>query len=154
MLCVVVISLLNLVLHSTQDMVDWHTTTLLYIYICFHDYHIVIYIIVFHIKNLKQSLIYRSAGLLWVTCVGVIGHQLQLKVHISKHHMNRLESLFQALVKHGLKLSPKKCHLFIKELVIWVIYLLSNIIDWLFNLLHLEQKWYKKLRNERVFVEL
>ena len=56
----------------------WHSTTLLYIYFCFHDYCVVVYIIVFPFKTLKQSLLYRSAGLLWVTCVGVVGHQLQL----------------------------------------------------------------------------
>ena len=83
MLCVVGISLLTLVLQSTQDLVDWHTATLLYIYICFHDYCIVVYIIVLPLKTLKLSLIYRSTGLLWVICVGVIGHLLQLKVCIS-----------------------------------------------------------------------
>ena len=34
-------------------------------------------------KTLKHSLIYRLAGLLWVTCVGVIDHLFKLKVHIS-----------------------------------------------------------------------
>ena len=31
--------------------------------------------------------------------------------------MDRIELLFQALVKDGMKLFPKKCHLFRKELV-------------------------------------
>ena len=92
-MCVLVVLLLTLVLQSTQDLADWHTTTLFYIYICFHDYHMVVYIIVllhFYIslysnsitmfKTLKQSLMYRLAGLLQVTCVGVIGHLLHLKV--------------------------------------------------------------------------
>ena len=35
---------------------------------------------------------------------------------LKKHHMNRLDSLGQTLVKHGLKLYPKKYQLFIKEL--------------------------------------
>ena len=56
-LCVVVISLLTLVLESTQDLVDWHTTTLLYIYICFHDYQIVVYIIVLIYKGKGINLI-------------------------------------------------------------------------------------------------
>ena len=34
-------------------------------------------------KTLRQSLKNRSAGLLWVTCMGVIGHLLQLKVHLT-----------------------------------------------------------------------
>ena len=32
------------------------------------------------------------------------------------NHLDRLEALFKALIKHGLKLSPKKCQLFIKHL--------------------------------------
>ena len=32
------------------------------------------------------------------------------------NHMDRLEALFKALIKHGLKLSPKKCQLFMKHL--------------------------------------
>ena len=46
-----------------------------------------------------------------------------LLVHsLIKHHMDRLESLLQAIVKHGLELSPKKCQLFRKELV----YIIGN----------------------------
>ena len=30
---------------------------------------------------------------------------------------NRLETLFKAMIKHGLKLSPKKCQLFMKQFV-------------------------------------
>ena len=33
------------------------------------------------------------------------------------NHMDRLEALFQAMIKHGLKLSPKKCQLFMKHLI-------------------------------------
>ena len=32
------------------------------------------------------------------------------------NHLDRLETLFKALIKHGLKLSPKKCQLFMKHL--------------------------------------
>ena len=32
------------------------------------------------------------------------------------NHLDRLEALFQAMIKHGLKLSPKKCQLFMKHL--------------------------------------
>ena len=32
------------------------------------------------------------------------------------YHLDRLEALFKALIKHGLKLSPKKCQLFMKHL--------------------------------------
>ena len=34
-------------------------------------------------QTLVQSLIYRLAGLLWVTYTGVIGHHYKLKVHLS-----------------------------------------------------------------------
>ena len=41
-----------------------------------------------------------------------------LLVHGPKeNHLNRLETLFKAMIKHGLKLSPKKCQLFRKHLV-------------------------------------
>ena len=41
-----------------------------------------------------------------------------LLVHgLKGNHMDRLETLFQAMIKHGLKLSPKKCQLFMKHLV-------------------------------------
>ena len=33
------------------------------------------------------------------------------------NHLNRLEALFQAMIKHGLKLSPKRCQLFMKHLI-------------------------------------
>ena len=33
------------------------------------------------------------------------------------NHLDRLEALFKALIKHGLKLSPKKCQLFMKHLM-------------------------------------
>ena len=33
------------------------------------------------------------------------------------NHLDRLESLFKAMIKHGLKLSPKKCQLFMKHLI-------------------------------------
>ena len=33
------------------------------------------------------------------------------------NHLNRLETLFKAMIKHGLKLFPKKCQLFMKHLV-------------------------------------
>ena len=32
------------------------------------------------------------------------------------NHLDRLEALFKALIKHGLKLSPKRCQLFMKHL--------------------------------------
>ena len=32
------------------------------------------------------------------------------------NHLDRLETLFQAMINHGLKLSPKKCQLFMKHL--------------------------------------
>ena len=41
-----------------------------------------------------------------------------LLVHgLKENHLNRLETLFKAMIKHGLKLSPKKCQLFKKHLV-------------------------------------
>ena len=41
-----------------------------------------------------------------------------LLVHgLKENHLNRLETLFKAMIKHGLKLSPKKCQLFRKHLV-------------------------------------
>ena len=41
-----------------------------------------------------------------------------LLIHGMKgNHMDRLEALFKAMIKHGLKLSPKKCQLFMKHLV-------------------------------------
>ena len=41
-----------------------------------------------------------------------------LLVHgLKENHWNRLETLFKAIIKHGLKLSPKKCQLFRKHLV-------------------------------------
>ena len=41
-----------------------------------------------------------------------------LLIHgLKGNHLNRLETLFKAMIKHGLKLSPKKCQLFIKHLV-------------------------------------
>ena len=41
-----------------------------------------------------------------------------LLIHGMKgNHMDRLEGLFKAMIKHGLKLSPKKCQLFMKHLV-------------------------------------
>ena len=33
------------------------------------------------------------------------------------NHLDRLEALFKAMIKHGLKLSPKKCQLFMKHLI-------------------------------------
>ena len=36
---------------------------------------------------------------------------------LKENHWNRLETLFKAIIKHGLKLSPKKCQLFMKHLV-------------------------------------
>ena len=41
-----------------------------------------------------------------------------LLVHgLKENHLNRLETLFKAMIKHGLKLSPKKCQLFRKHLI-------------------------------------
>ena len=41
-----------------------------------------------------------------------------LLIHGMKgNHMDRLEALFKAMIKHGLRLSPKKCQLFTKHLV-------------------------------------
>ena len=41
-----------------------------------------------------------------------------LLIHgLKENHLNRLETLFEAMIKHGLKLSPKKCQLFMKHLV-------------------------------------
>ena len=41
-----------------------------------------------------------------------------LMIHgLKGNHLDRLEALFQAMIKHGLKLSPKKCQLFIKHLI-------------------------------------
>ena len=41
-----------------------------------------------------------------------------LLIHgLKGNHLNRLETLFKAMIKHGLKLSPKKCQLFKKHLV-------------------------------------
>ena len=41
-----------------------------------------------------------------------------LLIHgLKENHLNRLETLFKAMIKHGLKLSPKKCQLFMKHLV-------------------------------------
>ena len=35
----------------------------------------------------RAGLIYRLAGLFWVTCMGMTGHLLQLKVHVSHYCM-------------------------------------------------------------------
>ena len=44
-----------------------------------------------------------------------------LLIHgLKGNHLNRLETLFKAMIKHGLKLSPKKCQLFMKHLVYMV----------------------------------
>ena len=41
-----------------------------------------------------------------------------LLVHgLKENHLDRLEALFKAMIKHGLKLSPKKCQLFMRHLV-------------------------------------
>ena len=41
-----------------------------------------------------------------------------LLIHgLKGNHLNRLETLFKAMIKHGLKLSPKKCQFFMKHLV-------------------------------------
>ena len=41
-----------------------------------------------------------------------------LLIHGMKgNHIDRLEALFKAMIQHGLKLSPKKCQLFMKHLV-------------------------------------
>ena len=41
-----------------------------------------------------------------------------LLIHgLKRNHMDRLEALLKAMIKHGLKLSPKKCQLFMKHLV-------------------------------------
>ena len=41
-----------------------------------------------------------------------------LLIHgLEGNHLGRLEALFQAMIKHGLILSPKKCQLFMKHLV-------------------------------------
>ena len=41
-----------------------------------------------------------------------------LLVHgLKGNHLDRLKALFKAMIKHGLKLSPKKCQLFMKHLV-------------------------------------
>ena len=41
-----------------------------------------------------------------------------LLIHgLKESHLNRLETLFKAMIKHGLKLSPRKCQLFMKHLV-------------------------------------
>ena len=41
-----------------------------------------------------------------------------LLIHgLKRNHMDRLEALLKAMIKHGLKLSPKKCQLFIIHLV-------------------------------------
>ena len=38
-----------------------------------------------------------------------------LLVHgLKENHLDRLEALFKAMIKHGLKLSPKKCQLFME----------------------------------------
>ena len=40
-----------------------------------------------------------------------------LLIHgFKENHLDRFEALFKALIKHGLKLSPKKCQLFMKHL--------------------------------------
>ena len=41
-----------------------------------------------------------------------------LLIHgLKENHLGRLKTLFEAVIKHGLKLSPKKCQLFMKHLV-------------------------------------
>ena len=41
-----------------------------------------------------------------------------LLIHgLKENHLDRLEILFKAMIKHGLKLSPKKCQLLMKHLV-------------------------------------
>ena len=46
----------------------------------------------------------------------VIMDDLLLFTHSKKMHMDKLEDLLKALRKNGLKISPKKCQLFRKEL--------------------------------------
>ena len=39
-----------------------------------------------------------------------------LMIHgLKGNHLDKLEALFQAMIKHGLKLSPKRCQLFMKH---------------------------------------
>ena len=41
-----------------------------------------------------------------------------LMIHgLKGNHLDKLEALFQAMIKHGLKLSPKRCQLFMKHLI-------------------------------------
>ena len=41
-----------------------------------------------------------------------------LLIHgLKENHLDRLKTLFEAVIKNGLKLSPKKCQLFMKHLV-------------------------------------
>ena len=49
---------------------------------------------------------------------GYIAIMDDLLIHGFKgNHLDRLEALFKAMIKHGLKLSPKKCQLFMKHLI-------------------------------------
>ena len=57
--------------------------------------------------NLLQNICHRSQYLTIMDDFLVLG--------LGKYHMDPLESLFQVLVKHGLKLSPNKCELFRKN---------------------------------------
>ena len=41
-----------------------------------------------------------------------------LMIHgLKGNHLDKREALFQAMIKHGLKLSPKRCQLFMKHLI-------------------------------------
>ena len=66
---------------------------------------------------------------LWIDCIeniysGITNRQNyitimdDLLIHgLKGNHLERLEALFKAMIKHRLKLSPKKCQLFMKHLV-------------------------------------
>ena len=57
----------------------------------------------------------------------------ELLIHgLKGNHLDRLEALFKAIIKHGLKLSPKKCQLFIKHLV-YMWHCMGHLAPWVYH---------------------
>ena len=77
-----------------------------------------------------------------------------LLIHgFKRNHLDRLETLFQAMIKHGLKLSPKKCQLFMKHLTYMgnVFYINGSTIS--ITPLQSRIEAIQKLRDAKAFVE-
>ena len=62
-----------------------------------------------YIENILSNMVHRQ---------DYIAIMDDLLIHgFEGNHLDRLEALFKALIKHGLKLSPRKCQLFMKHLM-------------------------------------